>query len=106
MDTDPWFGICLVVSLLLSFSPSQAQQPLFPVTGFNPASPANPNVMAIGDFNGDGTPDLALPDLPLPGTSFPTVTVLLNQAPSSIPVKVTTSGTNVHHPVAPGNRYQ
>jgi hypothetical protein len=72
MAIAPWSRISLVASLLLSFSSSQAQQPLFPITGFYPASPANPVVMAVGDFNGDGSPDLAFPDLPLSGTSFPT----------------------------------
>lgn len=88
MAMNPWFRICLAASLLLSFSLSQAQQPLFPITRFNPASTTNSS--AVGDFNGDGSPDLAFPDSPLSGTSFPTITVLLG--PSSAPVKVTTSG--------------
>jgi hypothetical protein len=93
-----WFrlsGARLLLGILvtsLGIASAQTQQPLFPVPNVSiPLSPP-PTNFAFGDFNGDGSPDLVYPDLPASGSTFPTITVLLNQGPSTSPIKVTTSG--------------
>jgi Bacterial Ig-like domain (group 3)/FG-GAP-like repeat len=77
----------LLATIFFPFAFSaQAQSPIFPVTGFYPATSS---AMAIGDFNGDGKQDLAY-IAPSQGSALPKVVVLLNQG-FSTPISVETS---------------
>jgi hypothetical protein len=88
------FSFLVLVSLLAIFTLSpvasaQAQTtPIFPVTNFaNPFGISAP--LVAGDFNGDGTSDLAFLSA---GTSqYPGVTVLLGYGSSSTPTPVVSS---------------
>jgi hypothetical protein len=82
------------VSVLLNTTPTGATAPSFaPRQTF--VIPGGPLSIAVGDFNGDGIPDLAIPDY-----EYNTVSVLLNTTPagatipSFTPTQPFTTGRN------------
>lgn len=93
MTATPWFKLlksqallAFLIALPLSL-PSFAQSPpLFPVTTFNDAG--TQQVMATGDFDGNGQPDLATIS---PNSSSSTLTILLNQGNTTPPLSKTTA---------------
>ena len=93
----PWLSLFILI--LISFhsmhSDAQSQTPLFPVTNFTPL-PGDGlhdlvSVIAPGDFNGDGLPDIVFTTADN-STSTSTVTVLLSRAPGMAPTSVVTGG--------------
>lgn len=70
---------------------AQSQSPLFPIANTLPIGAVS--TPAVGDFNGDGQPDLIYspPPIPTGSTQFATLTVLLNQGAASNPTPVVTS---------------
>jgi hypothetical protein len=88
MTANPWLKsspcllspLCIIlITLLPAAAIAQTQPPLFPISNTLPiGAVATP---AIGDFNGDGQPDLIYspPPPPTPSQQFVTLTVLLNQ---------------------------
>jgi hypothetical protein len=99
MTANPWLKsspcllspLCIIlVTLLPAAAIAQTQPPLFPISNTLPiGAVATP---AIGDFNGDGQPDLIYspPPTPTPSQQFATLTVLLNQG-SANPTPIVTS---------------
>lgn len=106
MSVAPWLKLLrntlplvLVSTLLSVISSAQTQQPIFPKTSFMDAGAQT--LMATGDFNGDGQPDLVT----IPATNGPIIlSVLLNAANPTTPLIVTTalgpSITGIAHLVA------
>jgi hypothetical protein len=99
MTANPWLKsspcllspLCIIlITLLPAAAIAQTQPPLFPVSNTLPiGAVATP---AIGDFNGDGQPDLIYspPPTPTPSQQFATLTVLLNQGAAN-PTPIVTS---------------
>jgi Bacterial Ig-like domain (group 3)/FG-GAP-like repeat len=99
MTENPWLKsspcllspLCIIlITLLPAAAIAQTQPPLFPISNTLPiGAVATP---AIGDFNGDGQPDLIYspPPTPTPSQQFATLTVLLNQG-SANPTPIVTS---------------
>ena len=81
---------CFLVMVLLSAT-TQGQTPLFPIT--NTLSIGAVSTPAVGDFNGDGQPDLIYspPPIPTGSNQFATLTVLLNEGAATNPTPVVTS---------------
>jgi hypothetical protein len=99
MTAAPWLSItrkthllcfALISALLSGASGASAQQPLFPITNFY--APANPvSTFAVGDFNGDGQPDLVFASPAASSGRYATLTVLLNNGPSALPTPIVTT---------------
>lgn len=98
MSATPWLKLLrnirplfLVSTLLPVISSAQTQPPLFPTTSF--VDLGAQTVMATGDFNGDGQPDLVT----IPALNGPLiVSVLLNVGSPAPPSIVTTNlGSNI-----------
>ena len=70
---------------------AQSQSPLFPIANTLPIGAVSTS--AVGDFNGDGQPDLIYspPPIPTGSNQFATLTVLLNQGTATDPSRVVTS---------------
>jgi Bacterial Ig-like domain (group 3)/FG-GAP-like repeat len=82
--------LTLISALLMAPADANAQQPLFPISNFYaPATPVS--AFAIGDFNGDGQPDVAFASSPASSGQFATLTVLLNNGPAALPTSIATS---------------
>ena len=99
----PWLKprsiLYFILIFLLSASPqipaiAQSQPPLFPIANSLPIGTVS--TPAIGDFNGDGQPDLIYspPPAPTPSQQFATLTVLLNQGANTNPQPVVTGSLN------------
>jgi hypothetical protein len=99
MTANPWLKsspyvlspLCItLITLLPTAAIAQTQPPLFPIPSTLPIGAVS--TPAIGDFNGDGQPDLVYspPPTPTPSQQFPTLTVLLNQGAAD-PTSVITS---------------
>jgi len=91
--TRPFLSLPLVALLLCFATEAEAQATIFPTTPLSPIGAVS--AMAVGDFNGDGQPDLAYISPPqivsgVP-TPYPTVVVRLNQGPANPPTSVVTS---------------
>jgi hypothetical protein len=90
MPLAPWLKLpCNISALTVILSAvfnAQAQQPLFPVTGFyNPG--ATVTTFLSGDFNNDGQPDIAFTSPAASGgPQFASITVLLNRPVTPTPV--------------------
>ena len=83
-------GVLAIFTLSLVVSAQAQTSPLFPVTNFaNPFGIAWPFV--AGDFNGDGTSDLAFLSGNGTTSQYPSVTILLGYASSSTPTPVVSS---------------
>jgi hypothetical protein len=107
MPRNAWFKPPSVSQFLLAFliAPlfliqafAQSQPPIFPTTSFYPLPAGQfPFGMATGDFNGDGKSDLvylSIPSSSSGGVPSGTVTVLLNQGPTTPPIPVATNSLN------------
>jgi hypothetical protein len=82
-------AVCLLPLLAVSLL-AQSQQPIFPLLGSYSTTLASGGV--VGDFNGDGLPDLAYYRMSSPNPSVPVdLVTLLNQGGHNDPVVVTTS---------------
>jgi hypothetical protein len=99
MTANPWlksspyllFPLCItLITLLPAAAIAQTQPPLFPIPSTRPIGAVS--TPAIGDFDGDGQPDLIYspPSTPTPSQQFATLTVLLNQGAAD-PAPVVTS---------------
>jgi hypothetical protein len=100
MTANPWLKsspyllspLCIaLITLLPAAAIAQTQPPLFPIPSTLPIGAVS--TPAIGDFNGDGQPDLIYspPPTPTPSQQFATLTVLLNQGATSNPTPVITN---------------
>jgi Bacterial Ig-like domain (group 3)/FG-GAP-like repeat/FG-GAP repeat len=99
MNAAPWlsltrkthlFCFALISALLSGTSSAGVQQPLFPITNFY--TPANPvSTFAVGDFNGDGQPDLVFASPATSPGQYATITVLLNNGSSALPTPIVTA---------------
>ena len=99
MTAAPWLSLtrktlllcfALTSALLSGTSSAGAQQPLFPITNFY--APANPvSTFAVGDFNGDGQPDVVFASPAASSGQYATLTVLLNNGPSALPTPILTN---------------
>jgi hypothetical protein len=76
--------LALLIATLISLPALAQNQPLFPVTSF--VDIGAQQVLATGDFNGDGQPDLITI---LPDNEFSTLITLLNQGNTNPPLSVT-----------------
>jgi hypothetical protein len=99
MTPAPWLSstqktllFCLTLICIYLQAPAiaTAQQPLFPVTNFYaPASTVS--AFTIGDFNGDGNPDVAFASPAASSGQFATLTVLINNGDAALPTPIVTS---------------
>jgi hypothetical protein len=76
-----WAGICLLPLLAMTCLPQVAAAGFITTRSF-PAGSA-PVSVAVGDFNGDGIPDLAVLDLPTDAGQFHGLSVLLGRVDGS-----------------------
>jgi hypothetical protein len=83
------FTRLLLIVLLPAIA--QSQSPLFPIANTLPIGAVSTST--VGDFNGDGQPDLIYspPPIPTGSNQFATLTVLLNQGTATNPTPVVTS---------------
>ena len=102
MTANPWLKsspcllspLCIfLITLLPAAAIAQTQPPLFPIANSLPIGAVS--TPAVGDFNGDGQPDLIYspPPTPTPSQQFATLTVLLNQGTANPTPIVTNSLT-------------
>jgi len=77
--------------IILLPAAAQSQSPLFPIANTLPIGAVS--TPAVGDFNGDGQPDLIYSPPPIPTGShqFTRLTVLLNQGAATNPTPVVTN---------------